>query len=194
MPYAYSMNIQPNPLNHYQPLALVGQLVRSPPTLEEAATAFLEALAGKNRAVAPIKAYGSDLVQFIRYLHETTITATTPAEVVAARQDMIADYLRGFIQESRQRWQQQDERLTALEVQLSSGATISETQAAEIALAVKNIGQALAAQGAKSGYARVYSEMYEMYRRYHISSYKNLSSSRYDEVRAWLAGWYEALT
>ena len=90
-----------------------------------------------------------------------------------------------------QRQRQADYRLTALELQLSAGATISEDQAAEIALAVKNVGQALAARGDRNGYARVYSEMY---RRYRISSYKNLPAARCQDVLAWLAGWYGELT
>ena len=89
------------------------------------------------------------------------------------------------------RWSvQTDTRLTALELQLSAGATISEAQAAEIALAVKNVGQALAARGERNGYARVYAELY---RRYRLSSYKNLPAARYAEVLAWLAAWYGEL-
>jgi hypothetical protein len=32
-----------------------------------------------------------------------------------------------------------------------------------------------------------------MYRRYRISSYKNLPRARYAEVLAWLAAWYQEL-
>jgi hypothetical protein len=102
---------------------------------------------------------------------------------VAGRQEVMADYLRGFIQTT-------DARLTTLELQLSAGATVSEAQAAEIALAVKNVGQRLVAGGTRDGYARVYSELY---RRYRISSYKNLPATRYEEVLAWLASWYAEL-
>ena len=84
-----------------------------------------------------------------------------------------------------------DQRLSALEVQVSPLATITEQQAAEIALAVKNVGHTLAAQGIKPGYSQVYSEMY---RRYGISSYKNLARSRFEEVIAWLRAWYDELT
>lgn len=102
---------------------------------------------------------------------------------VAGRQEVMAEYLRGFIQRT-------EGRLITLELQESSGATITEAQAAEIALAVKNVGQALAARGERTGYARVYSEMY---RRYRISSYKNLPAARYQHVLDWLAGWYSDL-
>ena len=100
------------------------------------------------------------------------------------RFDTMAEYLRGYILKNEQ-------RVGALELRLSSGATISEAEAAEIALAVKNVGKALEGQGDRTGYAKVYSEMY---RRYHISSYKNLPAARYQEVLAWLHGWYEELS
>jgi hypothetical protein len=103
---------------------------------------------------------------------------------VAGRQEVMAQYLKGFIQRT-------EGRLQNLELHLSTGATVSEAQATEIALAVKNIGQRLASQGDKSGYAKVYSEMY---RRYRISSYRNLPASQYEEVLNWLHGWYEELS
>ena len=83
-----------------------------------------------------------------------------------------------------------DQRLNALEVQVSPQTTITEQQAAEIALAVKNVGHALAAKGIKPGYSQVYGEMY---RRYGISSYKNLARSKFEEVLTWLRSWYDEL-
>lgn len=109
----------------------------------------------------------------------------------------IADYTRSFIQRTRAHQAQTDhrldaaeDRLQALELRLDPTAVITEEQAAELALAVKNVGQRLAAQGERTGYAQVYSEMY---RRYRVSSYKNLQRAHYDEVLAWLYGWYEDL-
>lgn len=106
------------------------------------------------------------------------------------KQDVMADYMRKFIQEDRRRWQQADQRILNLEIQLSSGATISEAQAAEVSLAVKNVGQRLVGRGDKNGYGKVYGELY---RRYHVSAYKNLPAARYQEVIDWLAGWYDEL-
>lgn len=102
---------------------------------------------------------------------------------VAGRQEVMAQYLKGYIQKT-------EGRLQNLEMYLNAGATISESQAAEIALAVKNVGQRFVAQGDKNGYAKVYSEMY---RRYRISSYRNLPAARHDEVLNWLHKWYEEL-
>ncbi len=83
-----------------------------------------------------------------------------------------------------------DERLSALELHLSAGATLSEAQAAELALAVKTVAAALTAQGTPNGYAVVYSELY---RRYQVSSYKALPAAHYAAARAWLSTWYDEL-
>ncbi len=80
-----------------------------------------------------------------------------------------------------------EERVFNLESRLAPDAVVSEEQAAEIALAVKNVGQALSARGARTGYAQVYGEMY---RRYGISSYKNLPQHQYGAVLEWLRNWY----
>jgi len=99
---------------------------------------------------------------------------------VTGRQEVIADYVRGFIVET-------NHRLSALEQAVGQGATITDGQAAEISLAVKAIGQRLQAGGNREGYAQVYSALY---RRYRISTYKALPAERYDEVVEWLHRWY----
>ena len=83
-----------------------------------------------------------------------------------------------------------DERFRALELQVAPHSTISEQQAAELALAVKAVGQALADRGSRSGYGQVYGELY---RRYSVSSYKNLPQSKYTEVLNWLHMWHTEL-
>ena len=78
-----------------------------------------------------------------------------------------------------------EDRVSALELQVSPQEHISDAQAAELAGAVKNVAAAL---GGHSAYGTVYTELY---RRYQISTYKNLPRQRYDEALAWLRGWYE---
>jgi hypothetical protein len=124
--------------------------------------------------------------------------ALAQAEAVAslARQQVdlerryttMADYMRGHVQTTNRSLQDHEQRLTSLELSLSAGATISEAQAAELALAVKNVGQRLAATGDKAGYQKVYGELY---RREGISSYKSLPAARYADVLAWLRQWYD---
>ncbi|HKP53101.1 MAG TPA: phage antirepressor N-terminal domain-containing protein [Chloroflexia bacterium] len=124
-----------------------------------------------------------EIATAVQHLAQQQLEMETQLSQVAGRQEVMAEYLRGFIHRT-------DQRLHNLEVHLSAGATISEAQSSEIALAVKSVGQQLAAQGDKSGYAKVYGEMY---RRYRISSYRNLPASKYEEVVDWLHRWYEEL-
>lgn len=126
----------------------------------------------------------------ITRLAEQQIELERRVSDVAGRHDAMADFMRGFVVDTRHQLQDHGERLTGLELQLSAGAAVSPAQAAEIALAVKNVGQQLAVKGDRQGYAKVYSELY---RRYGISSYKNLPAARYDEVLAWLRSWYGEL-
>jgi hypothetical protein len=117
----------------------------------------------------------------ILHLAEQQLALEQEIATVRGKHEAMADYLRPFVLDTRQ-------RLTALELQLSAGATISEAQAAEIALAVKNVGQRLTAGGDKAGYQKVYGELY---RREGISSYKSLPAARYADVLAWLRQWYD---
>lgn len=132
-----------------------------------------------------------EIATAVQHLAQQQVDMEIRIGQVAGRQEVMADYLRGFIQQTHQQLQEHNHRLTSIELQFSGGATISEVEAAEIALAVKNVGQYLAKQGDKAGYAKVYSEMY---RQYGISAYRNLPAARYEECLAWLHGWYRELT
>jgi site-specific recombinase XerD len=50
-------------------------------TLEKGLATFLNALSGKNRSGATIRAYQTDIQQFLSYLHETNVSIQTPADV-----------------------------------------------------------------------------------------------------------------
>jgi site-specific recombinase XerD len=50
-------------------------------TLEQGLAAFLNALLAKNRSSATIRAYTTDVQQFITYLHENNVAITVPADV-----------------------------------------------------------------------------------------------------------------
>lgn len=109
---------------------------------------------------------------------------------------IMAEYTRGFIQDTRGQLgshtaalADHEQRLVGIELRLDPAASITDAQAAEIALAVKNVAYAL--EGGSGSYGKVYSEMY---RRYRISSYKNLPRAKYDEVLDWLSRWYEEIT
>src|SRR5436853_4651652 len=50
-------------------------------TLEKGLATFLNALSGKNRSAATIRAYHTDIQQFLSYLHETNVSIQKPADV-----------------------------------------------------------------------------------------------------------------
>lgn len=52
-----------------------------PITLEKGLAIFLDALAGKNRSQATIRAYQTDLLQLMTFLHDTNVLMTTPQDV-----------------------------------------------------------------------------------------------------------------
>lgn len=59
-------------------------------TLEQALANFLSLLTGKNRSDATIRAYQTDIHQFLTWLHENNMVALSPAQVERAD---ITDYL-----------------------------------------------------------------------------------------------------
>src|SRR5919109_5063641 len=50
-------------------------------TLEKGLATFLNALSGKNRIEATIRAYATDIAQFIAFLHANNVSIHTPADV-----------------------------------------------------------------------------------------------------------------
>src|SRR3989440_7960828 len=50
-------------------------------TLEKGLATFINALSGKNRSVATIRAYQTDIQQLLSFLHETNVSIQTPADV-----------------------------------------------------------------------------------------------------------------
>jgi len=126
-------------------------------------------------------ALGVEIAAAVYHLAQQQYDLESRLNQVAGQQSVMADYMRGFVQDTRH-------RLTALELHLGSGPTISEAQAVEIVLAVKLLGQEFERRGDKAGYQKVYSEMY---RRYGIATYRNLPAARYKEVATWLHDWYQ---
>lgn len=74
--------------------ATVGKRTDSP-TLEEYAAAFVRELQGKNRSSATIRAYTTDIEQFIDWLHQNNLVALCPHDVVRAD---LSEYLASLAQ------------------------------------------------------------------------------------------------
>src|SRR5918911_2944227 len=50
-------------------------------TLEQGLARFLDSLAGKNRSAATVRAYQTDILQLIAFLHTNNVSIQTPADV-----------------------------------------------------------------------------------------------------------------
>src|SRR5947208_10857345 len=50
-------------------------------TLEKGLALFLDSLAGKNRSAATVRAYQTDIQQFLSYLHATNVSMQSPSDV-----------------------------------------------------------------------------------------------------------------
>ncbi|MBX0330497.1 hypothetical protein K2Z83_22845 [Oscillochloris sp. ZM17-4] len=83
-----------------------------------------------------------------------------------------------------------EDRLGTLELQVSPQQPISEEQAADLALSVKAVANALEQRGTRNGYQRVYGELY---RQQGITSYKNLPRGTFAAVMDWLKAWHAEL-
>jgi hypothetical protein len=114
-----------------------------------------------------------EIATAIQHLAQNQLELEQRVATVAGKQDVMADYVRGFIVETNR-------RLTSLERATATDATISDAQAADISLAVKALGDG-------ESYARVYADMYKRWR---ISTYKSLPARSYAEVMDWLHHWY----
>ncbi len=82
-------------------------------------------------------------------------------------------------------------RLEQLENNLgSSNRTVSEAQASEISQAVKAVANELGKRSGRNEYGGVYGELY---RRFGITSYKQLPAGRFQEALTFLNTWYQGL-
>ncbi len=124
--------------------------------------------------------------------------ALAQAEAVAAiarqqvelerRQQSMAGYMRPFVQQTSRRLADHEQRLVSLELRLDPAANITDEQASELAMTVKNVAYRMGS--ADPDYARVWGAVY---RRYRISGYKNLKRKDYDAALEWLSGWYDEI-
>ena len=140
-------------------------------------------LHGAERALALAEAVASLARQQLAYEGRLTETEERLA-AIGGRQDVIAEFLRSFIRDTR-------ERLNTLELRVAPGQLVSESQAAEIALAVKSVAYALEQRGEKDAHQHIYGLLY---RRWGVTTYKAVPMSELPSITAWLHGWYTELT
>lgn len=85
------------------------------------------------------------------------------------------------------------EEMGVLELRLKEppSGKISEQQASDLSQAVKLVAMTLGKQSGRNEFGAIYGELY---RRFGITSYRNLPVNAYQEAMDWLTTWYRSLT
>ncbi len=82
-------------------------------------------------------------------------------------------------------------RVTTLEQKLAPSAAVSEDQASQLSQGVKAVALALGQQTSRNEFGAVYGELY---RKFGVTSYKQLPRGRFDEAMRFLNEWYQTIT
>lgn len=82
-------------------------------------------------------------------------------------------------------------RVTTLEQKLTPAAAVSEDQASQLSQGVKAVALALGQQTGRNEFGAVYGELY---RKFGVTSYKQLPRGRFDEAMRFLNEWYQTIT
>jgi hypothetical protein len=110
-----------------------------------------------------------------------------------ARLDNVEDAVWEVDERTRAEVAQLKSQLDALELRLAPPAkrmTITEAQAAELSQAVKTVAIAVGKQSGRNEFGAIYGELY---RRFGITSYRNLHASAFQEAMEWLEAWFRTL-
>ena len=82
-------------------------------------------------------------------------------------------------------------RLEEIESKLADDAIISEAQASQISQAVKAVAIVLGKQTGRNEFGACYGEIY---RKFNITSYRQLPRGKFDEAMTFLTEWHQSLT
>ncbi len=83
-----------------------------------------------------------------------------------------------------------EERLALVEGQLSGQDVVTEAQASQISQAVKAVAIVLGKQTGRNEFGACYGEIY---RKFNITSYRQLPRSKFEEAMAFLTEWHQSL-
>lgn len=110
-----------------------------------------------------------------------------------ARQQMLIEArLNGRIDVHENRIDDLDTRLETVETMLTdTGRNVTPDQASQISQAVKAVALAQGKKTGRNEFGAVYGELY---RKFGVTSYKQIPARIFDRVMKWLTDWYEELT
>jgi hypothetical protein len=138
--------------------------------------ALQETLVPTSSTLEQIRATGLAIAQ----LAEQQIQMEQREQHLTERLDKAAEIFTGF-----------ERRLGTLEKKLSPAAFITEEQAETISSTVKALAELIASKDpSKNHYQSIFSELY---RRFGVSSYKNIRLDRYEKVLSFLEDWYQSV-
>lgn len=109
------------------------------------------------------------------------------AVVKLARQQIL---LEGRVGDAEIRLENVEERLAAVEKQMTRPDVVSEDQASQISQAVKSVALEMGKKSRRNEFGAVYGELY---RRFGITSYKSLPASKFDEALQFLTEWHQSV-
>lgn len=91
-----------------------------------------------------------------------------------------------------QQMAQYEDRLEQIEAQLGNeDRYVSADQASQISQAVKAVAVVMGKQSKRNEFGAVYGELY---RKFGVTSYKQIAANKFNEVMRWLTDWYQSLT
>lgn len=111
-----------------------------------------------------------------------------------ARLDNVEDAVWEVDERTRADLEQMKEQISALELRIAPSRKriiITEAQAAELSQAVKTVAMAVSKQSGRNEFGAIYGELY---RRFGITSYRNLPAHAFQEAMEWLESWFRALS
>jgi hypothetical protein len=111
-----------------------------------------------------------------------------------ARLDNVEDTLWEVDERTRNDVERLRGELNALELRLAppaKRAVITEAQAAELSQAVKTVAMVVGKQSGRNEFGAIYGELY---RRFGITSYRNLPATAFQEAMEWLESWFRTLS
>lgn|GEM_PF-754998 len=114
---------------------------------------------------------------------------------LAGKHQAMADYLRGFIVDTRQQFSglrqrsdDQERRIGKVERGQVTTDPISNAQATQISQSVKRLADLIERRSGKRSFGMVYDTLYN---RFEITTYKMLAKSDFEAAMEWLRQWYE---
>lgn len=142
--------------------------------------------------VSPVEGAPLDDLEAIAQMGLAIYRLARQQRAMEARLENLEDAVWGIDDRTRQEIDQLRSTVSALELRLSPprSAKITEQQAAELSQAVKLVALGLGKRTGRNEFGAIYGELY---RRFGITSYRNLPANAFQEAMKWLEEWFHSI-